>query len=166
MALVVDVFVCVRGGVFRIDESFRQAAGEVGAVDVSHLRPLRLEIFLVLLRDWRYHRNPPHDGEPVALEPDELGRVVGHQPHRAHADVPQNLGADAVLAGVHGEAKLDVDLDGVVAVVLQVVGAELLAEPDAPAFVAAELYENAAAGLLDQLHRQVQLVAAIAAGGA
>lgn len=76
------------------------------------------------------------------------------------------LGADAVLAGVDGEAELDVGLDGVVAVVLEVVGAELLAEADAAALVAAEVDEDAAAGLVDELHRQVQLVAAVAAGGA
>ncbi|KAB8106692.1 hypothetical protein EE612_041142, partial [Oryza sativa] len=52
-------------------------------------------------------RNPADDGEPVALEPDELCY----------------LGADAVLAGVDSEAELDVGLDGVVAVVQEVVGA-------------------------------------------
>nr|BAD19790.1 hypothetical protein [Oryza sativa Japonica Group]BAD19964.1 hypothetical protein [Oryza sativa Japonica Group] len=41
-------------------------------------------------------RNPADDGEPVALEPDELCY----------------LGTDAVLAGVDGEAELDVGLDG------------------------------------------------------
>lgn len=50
------------------------------------------------------------------------------------------LGADAVLAGVDGEAELDVGLDGVVALVLQVVGAELLAQADAAALVAAEVH--------------------------
>jgi len=73
------------------------------------------------------------------------------------------LGADAVLAGVHGEAELDVRLDGVVALVLEIVGAELLAQANAAAFVAAEVHEHATAGLLDQLHRQLQLVAAVAA---
>ncbi|BAT15380.1 Os11g0702600, partial [Oryza sativa Japonica Group] len=52
-------------------------------------------------------RNPADDGEPVALEPDKLCY----------------LGADAVLAGVDSEAELDVGLDGVVAVVQEVVGA-------------------------------------------
>ncbi|BAS77714.1 Os02g0223300, partial [Oryza sativa Japonica Group] len=52
-------------------------------------------------------RNPADDGEPVALEPDELCY----------------LGADAVLAGVDSEAELDVGLDGVMAVVQEVVGA-------------------------------------------
>ena len=55
----------------------RQAAREVGAVDVPHLGPLRLEVLLVLLGDRGDHRHPPHHGEAVALEPDELGRVVG-----------------------------------------------------------------------------------------
>lgn len=80
----------VSGSVLRIGK-LRQAAREVGAVDVPHLCPLRLEVFLVLLGDRGHHRHPPHHGEAVALEPDELGRVVGHQPHRAHADVTEYL---------------------------------------------------------------------------
>lgn len=133
---------------------------------MPHLGPLGLEVFLVLLGDRRDHRDPAHHGEPVPLEPNELGRVVRHQPHRAHANVPENLGADAVLAGVDGEAELDVGLHRVAALVLQVVGAELLAEPDAAAFMAAQVHEYSAAGLLDQLHREVQLLAAVAAGRA
>lgn len=73
------------------------------------------------------------------------------------------LGADAVLAGVHGEAELDVGLDSVVALILEVVGAELLAQADAASLVAAEVHDHAAAGLLDQPQRQVQLLAAVAA---
>ena len=87
---VLDIVFFVSGGVLRIGE-LRQAAREVGAVDVPHLGPLRLEVLLVLLGDRGHHRHPPHHGEAVALEPDELGRVVGHQPHRAHADVTEYL---------------------------------------------------------------------------
>ena len=52
------------------------------------------------------------------------------------------------------------------ALVLQVVGPELLAQADAAALVAAEVHEHATAGLFDELQRQVQLVAAVAAGRA
>jgi hypothetical protein len=58
---------------------------------VSHLGPLRHEVPLVLLGDRWDHRHSRHHGNAVALEPDELGRVVGHQLHCAHAHVPQNL---------------------------------------------------------------------------
>lgn len=89
LSVLVIVFLFC-GGVLWIGE-LRQAAREVGAVDVPHFGALGLEVLLVLLGDGRDHRHPPHHGEPVALEPDELGRVVGHQPHRAHADVTEYL---------------------------------------------------------------------------
>ena len=89
LSVLVIVFLFC-GGVLWIGE-LRQASREVGAVDVPHLGALGLEVLLVLLGDGRDHRHPPHHGESVALEPDELGRVVGHQPHRAHADVTEYL---------------------------------------------------------------------------
>ena len=74
-----------------------------------------------------------------------------------------NLGADAVLAGIDGEAELDVGLHGVAALVLQVVGAELLAEPDAPALVAAQVDHRADSFRGDRRQGLLQLSAAIAA---
>jgi hypothetical protein len=53
-----------------------------------------------------------------------------------------------------------------VALILEVVGAELLAQADAAALVAPEVHDHATAGLLDQPHRQVQLLAAVATGRA
>src|SRR3984885_7307557 len=40
------------------------------------------------------------DVEAEPLEPTALGRVVGHEAHRRHAEVDQHLGADPVLAAV------------------------------------------------------------------
>ena len=90
-------------------------------------------------------RHPLDDLETVALEAAVLGRIVGHQPHRRHAEVDEDLRADAVLAGVGREAELDVGLDGVAALVLQRVGAQLVAEADAAALVAAQVHDDAAA---------------------
>ena len=68
---------------------------------------------------------------PKPSRPPYLRRVVGHQPHRRDAEVDEDLRADAVLARVGREAELEVRLDGVAALVLQRVGAQLVAEPDA-----------------------------------
>lgn len=59
-----------------IEEFFQQAAGEVRAIDVAHHRPFLLEVFMVL------HGNRQYHGEPIALEPNELGLVVRHQLYR------------------------------------------------------------------------------------
>ena len=76
-------------------------------------------------------RDALDDLEPVAADRDVLGRVVGHQAHLAHAEVAQDLAADAVVADVGREAELLVGRDGVVALVLQLVGLQLVDEADA-----------------------------------
>ena len=65
--------------------------------------------------------------------------------------------ADAVLARVGREAELDVRLDGVAALVLQRVRAQLVAEADAAALVAAQVDDDALALGGDALEREVEL---------
>ena len=108
-------------------------------------------------------RDPLDDLETVALEAAVLRGVVRHQPHRRDAEVDEDLRADAVLARVGREAELDVRLDGVAALVLQGVRAQLVAEADAAALVAAQVDDDAAALGGDPLERAVELHAAVAA---
>ena len=108
------------------------------------------------------HRHPLDDLEAVALDAAVLRRVVRHQPHRRDAEVDEDLRADAVLARVGREAELEVGLDGVAAFVLQRVRAQLVAEPDAAAFVPAQVHDDALALLGDLLQRAVELRAAVA----
>ena len=76
-------------------------------------------------------RHALDDLQAVAVEGDVLARVVGHQAHLAHAEVAQDLGADAVVALVGAEAELLVGLDRVVPLLLQLVGAQLVHQADA-----------------------------------
>ena len=62
-----------------------------------------------------------------------------------------------------GKPELQVGVDGVVALLLEVVGAELVGEPDAAALVAAQVDDDAGALLGDEPQRLVQLRAAVAA---
>ena len=80
----------------------------------------------------------------------------------AHAQVGEDLRADAVVAQVGGEAELQVRLDGVEPAVLQRVGAQLVREPDAAALLA-QVEQHARAALGDRAQRRVQLRAAVAA---
>ena len=100
---------------------------------------------------------------PKPSEPAVLDRVVGHEAHGRHAEVDQHLGADAVLAAVDRQALLQVGVHGVVALLLQLVRPDLVAEADAAALVAAQVDEDAPALLLDQVERGLQLRAAVAA---
>ena len=102
-------------------------------------------------------RHPLGDLEAEALEAAVLGRVVGDEPHRGDAEVDEDLGADAVLAAVGGQAELEVGVDGVAALLLEAVGADLVADADAAALVAAQVDDDAAALLGDELHRRVEL---------
>ena len=93
----------------------------------------------------RLERDALVDREAVALEPRALRRVVRQQPHRTHAEVHEDLCADAVLARVRREPELDVGLHRVPALVLQLVGAQLVGQPDRPALVAPDVQDDPAA---------------------
>ena len=77
-------------------------------------------------------------------------------------EVDQDLRADAVVAQVGGQAELEVRVDGVEAVLLELVGAQLVEQADA-ATLLREVEEHAAALVLDPLQRVVELLAAVAA---
>ena len=62
-----------------------------------------------------------------------------------------------------GRPSSQVGVDGVVALLLELVGADLVAEADAAALVAAQVDEDARALLLDQVERGLQLGPAVAA---
>ena len=102
---------------------------------------------------------------PKPSKPAPLGRVVGQQPHGGDPEVDQDLGPDAVLPAVHRQAQLHVGVDRVQAPVLQLVGLQLVGDPDAPALVAAQVDDRAQAGVGDHAHGGVQLGAAVAAAG-
>ena len=74
--------------------------------------------------------NALHDLEPVAPDRDVLGGVVGHQPHLANAEVPEDLAPHPVVADVGRKTELLVRRDRVVPLVLELVRLELVEEAD------------------------------------
>ena len=78
------------------------------------------------------------------------------------AEVDQDLGADAVVAQVGGEPELQVRVDGVEALLLELVGAQLVQQAD-PAALLGEVQQDARALALDHRHRRLELLAAVAA---
>ena len=131
--------------------SRRRVGLGIEAEQVAELVLLGAQVRDVLGGRHGLHRHPLDDLEAVALDAAVLRRVVRHQPHRRDAEVDEDLRADAVLARVGREAELEVGLDGVAALVLQRVRAQLVAEPDAAAFVAAQVHDDAVALLGDAL---------------
>ena len=88
------------------------------------------------------------DLDPVGAEVVALGGVVRDQPQPLDAELEQDLGRRAVLARVDRQAEVQVRVDGVVAAVLQLVGLQLGRDADAAALVAAQVDDDAAAGLV------------------
>src|ERR1051325_6950897 len=94
------------------------------------------------------------DSESGLLHRAQLERVVRHHSDFAEAEVEENLGALPVLAQVYCEAQTLVRLDGVRALVLQGVGANLVDDADAAPLL--KLVDDCAAPLLlYQAHRSV-----------
>ena len=78
------------------------------------------------------------------------------------AEVAEDLGADPVVAQVGRQAELDVGLDRVEAVLLELVGAQLVEQAD-PAPLLGEVEQHALALALDLRQRGGELLAAVAA---
>src|SRR5207249_6712053 len=78
------------------------------------------------------------------------------------AEVEQNLRADALVPEIRLESQLLARLAGIVPLILELVGLELVEQPDAPSFLM-EVDDDAGPPLGDHPHGAVQLPAAVAA---
>ena len=87
--------------------------------------------------------------------------VVGQDADRTEAQVNEDLGANAVVAKIGRETELEVGVDGVVALLLKLVGLQLVEQPDPPALLR-EVEQNPLPLLFDHSERCGQLVAAVA----
>src|SRR5262245_9398388 len=74
--------------------------------------------------------------QAVAVKSDYLLRIVRHESYLSHADVPEDLGSDTVVPEIGTEAELLIGFYGVESLVLELVGPELVRQPDPPAFLA------------------------------
>jgi hypothetical protein len=98
----------------------------------------------------------------VRLDTGELARVVGEHPHRLDAEVAQDSDTQPVFALIGAEAQPLVGFDGVVALILKSVSANLVREADAAPFLI-EIQNDAASFGGDARHGRVELRAAVAA---
>ena len=102
------------------------------------------------------------DREPVSLQAEDLLRVVGEDPDARQTEVDEDLGADPVVAQVGGQAELQVGVNRVEALLLELVGAELVEQAD-PATLLGEVEQDALPLPLDRRQRRLELLAAVAA---
>lgn len=104
------------------------------------------------------------DADAVLLEGGDLFGVVGHEADGGDVEEAEDFGGKLEVAAVGGVAEFEVGFDGIAAVVLELVGAELGHEADAAAFLLL-VEEDAAAGFGDGGEGELELLAAIAAEG-
>lgn len=95
----------------------------------------------------------------------DLAGIVGQQLDARDGKGLEHLQRDMIAAFVVAEAQHLVGVDGIQAVVLQVVGPQLVGQTDTPPFLG-EVQQNAATAFGDGGHAAAQLLAAIAAQAA
>src|SRR5436309_3031447 len=84
-----------------------------GREEMPELVALRAQVLPVRIGRGNLDRHALGDVQAVALEPDDLLRVVGEEPEVLHPEVHENLGADPVITQVRLEAQRGVGLDRV-----------------------------------------------------
>jgi hypothetical protein len=105
------------------------------------------------------------DGNACGLECGDLFGVIGDEANAGDAEELEDGGGHFISAAVGGVAELFVGLDGIAAVVLELVGTELGHEADAAALLLL-IEEDAGAGFRDFLESKFELEPAVAAEGA
>src|SRR5215467_6521004 len=105
-----------------------RAAGDLVQLveQVPHPVPLGAQIAHVLVVYADRHRLAAADLEAVPFQPGPLSRVVREQPHAADTEVVQDLRAGAVVARIGRQPEIQVRVDGVAALVLQLVRLQLV----------------------------------------
>src|SRR5262249_34235320 len=115
---------------------------------VPQLVALRRQILAVLVVRLDLDRLLRDDLETESADPGDLVRCVCEHADAREPEVGGDLGADAVLARIGLEAELDVRLDRVQALLLELVRAQLVEQPDAAPLLG-KVEEHACALLLD-----------------
>src|ERR1051326_1383240 len=123
------------------------------------------EIAAVVGVDRRVERQPTSHVDSGAGETIELRRIVGEQADTRAAEHLEHARGNAVVALVVVEAEGGVGVDRVEALILELISAHLVDEPDAAPFLL-EIEDHAAAGLVEPRQRELELVAAVAAARA
>ena len=97
--------------------------------------------------DWGWRgleRNPFGHLDALLLERATFRRVVGQQPDSLDAQVTQDRGRRAVIAGIDRKAQCGIGVYRVQSSVLQGVGSDLVRQTDSPSLLM-EVYQQAAA---------------------
>jgi len=124
--------------------------------------PFGRKIEFALLFGRRDNRNLFYNLQIEAGESVDFLRVIGQKSDRRQPQVLQNLQTNTVISRVRLEAEFVIGFDGVVSLVLQLIGLEFCQESD-PAPFLREIDHRTRSCFVDHPHRHMQLIAAVAA---
>src|SRR6476469_3343717 len=128
---------------------------------MPELRLFCFEIFFVVRIGFSPDRYLLDHFQPVALEADNLLRVICEEPELPHAQIEKNLGAEPVIAQVTRISELCVGFYGIESFLLQLVSVDFCRQSDTAALLS-HINQNALTFLLDLPQCRVQLISAIA----
>ncbi len=131
---------------------------------MAHLLALgfQVERIVAALRDFRGQAFG--DGDAMLLESRDLFRVIRDEADGRNAEEAEHFGGELEVTAIGGVAQFEVRLDGVAAVILKLVGAELGHEADATALLLL-IEEDAATRIGDGREGELELLATVAAQG-
>lgn len=129
---------------------------------MAELVALGLEIKAVDSIGLDFDRDALDHFKTIALEADDLFRIIGQQGDLAHPEIPENLGADAIVAQVGLVAEGLIGFDRILALVLQGIGHDLFGEADAAPLLA-HVEQDPAALLFNFTQGKFELFPAVAA---
>ena len=132
--------------------------------EVAHLFLLGAEIALESLLRYDFGGDALGDSDACGFECGDFVGVIGDEADTGDAHEVEDCGRHFVGAAIGGVAQFLISLDGVAAMVLQFVGAELGHEADPAAFLLL-VEKDACASFADFFERELQLEAAVAAEG-
>jgi len=107
--------------------------------------------------------DPADNFESIAIQAFGFRRVVGYEAKTDNAEVDEDSGADCVTSRVDRKALRRVRVDGVQAVFLQRIRADLMPKPDPATLVSSQVNDCAAPFVGDRTERLFELAATVTA---
>ena len=98
---------------------------------MAHLALFRFHVSSILGHGLDHERYALGYRDPVTRERGELLRIVAQQSNARDTEIPENVGADSIVAAVLVEAKREVGLHRVESQFLKLVGPQLVEQSDA-----------------------------------
>src|SRR5690242_7001115 len=114
-----------------------------GRKQVAELIALRAHVSGTLTVLRLHDRNAVVDAQPIALQANQLARIVRDRSDRANPEIEEDLRPDAIVAKIGLEAELLVRLDRIGAAILQLVRLELVEQAYTPPFLI-QVHDDAA----------------------